>query len=124
MRIVSPQITLNPGFQVAGKKITTATVRLLTRAEREVLNQIADLDEQNKQYFIAQINSFGGNEDRAYIDDCAKLLLWPDEERLNQAMSDLVMEYRDPRFKSTKHTCSACGGETECSGAAAAASQS
>jgi hypothetical protein len=124
MRVISPQIKLNPGFEVGGRPITSSTVRLLTRAEREILNQIADLEEQNKQYFIAQINSFGGNEERAYVEDCAKLLVFPDEERLNIAMNDLVMEYRDPRFKSGKHPCTACGGETECPGAAAAAGQS
>lgn len=114
MKIISPQITLNPGFDADGKRIATATVRLLTRAERTVLNQLADLQEQEERYFVEQIQSFGSNEDRNYIEQCVGLLLWPDEERLNEAMGSLIQEHRDPKFRTNKHTCPGCGREVPC----------
>ena len=120
MRIVGPQITLNPGLDAGGKRVSTATVRLLTFAERDILNQIADLDEQNKAYFVEQIHSFGGNEDRQHVANCRTLLTFPDEERLNHAMNDLIAQYRDPRFKSNGHQCPTCGADVICERAAPA----
>ena len=125
MRVTSAAVTLKPGIEVEEKKIDTATVRLLTNSERSILNQIADLEEQNKRYFIEQINSFGTETDRQKIEQYALLLTWPDEERLHHAMDDLLNSFRDPKFcGAAKHTCPGCGREIECERAATATSQS
>jgi hypothetical protein len=120
MRIVSPQITLNPGIEAESKKLTTATVRLLTRAERNTLMQIADLEKQNEEAFVQQIESIGGETDREKISQYVSLLTWPDEERLNGAMTDLATNFRDARFLKSGHTCPQCGAAIACEGSAAA----
>jgi len=92
MRIISEQITLNPGIEIDGQKITMATVRLLSDAELLALTKIEDPRERSERLFTEQIASVGGETDRGKIEAFAQHLTWPDEERLQRAMDELLVE--------------------------------
>jgi hypothetical protein len=145
MRQISPEFELNPGFEVKGVgEIKTCRVRLLTRTERdlceqvahqEAIRQIAEYNEQaaakkipkmsqdqqdsllvrmyKRQFLIGSIHSFGRIDDSEKIRQWYGLLVYTDEERIEEESIALMEKFRPQRRRST-HICRECGQQTHC----------
>src|SRR5260370_22395468 len=125
--------------------IKTCRVRLLTRAERDLvesagmqsaIQEIATLNEQyegkglprltplqqdvvaqrrlKRQCLIASVHSFGPViDDRQKIQSYWSLLIYSDEERIEQEVDALIQTFRT-KDKRGRHICSECGEQTRC----------
>jgi hypothetical protein len=145
MRQISTEFELNPGFEVKGAgEIKTCRVRLLTRTERdlceqvahqEAVRQIAEYNEEaaakkipkmsqeqqdsllrrmyKRQFLIGSIHSFGRIDDAEKVRQWYGLLVFPDEERIEEESIALMEKFRPQRKRST-HICSQCGEQTQC----------
>src|ERR1044072_5547113 len=92
MEIVSPEIKLNPGIEVDGKTLTSAKVRLLTRAERRTI-ELLPLEEQEDRFFksmVVQLGHLKAPQDRKKIDDALEDIYETDENRIYQARKELA----------------------------------
>ena len=104
-------------------------------AQQEAIRQIAEYNEQaagkkipkmsqeqqdallvrmyKRQFLIGSIHSFGRIDDNEKIRQWYGLLVYTDEERIEEESIALMEKFRAQRKRST-HVCSECGAQTQC----------